>query len=218
MNKNKKISILIGILFFIATFSYAIGSSLIETNLNAEDVLSVFYPNKGKIILGVILELINAISVVVIAILIFKLLKEKNKKIVKIYLITRLLESLFLVFSIFSVLFLINLSKHYNNFATSFNLDTMQNLTNLSINLYSSFFEIAMIVLGIGSIIFCYYLFKEKLIPQSISIIGILGYIGLILWGILSFTNLSSSLYFFIPGAIFEIIFPLWLIFKGFKL
>ena len=61
-----------GILFFIATLSYIIGSSLIENNSN--------------LFLGSIFEIMNIISVFLIAFLLFPILNNYDKNISKIYL------------------------------------------------------------------------------------------------------------------------------------
>ena len=74
-----------------------------------------------------------------------------------------------------------------------------------------------MTILGFGSLPFCYLLYATKLAPKLMSLLGFVGYVALFSWGLLEITNMGAPTILFIPGALFEIAFPLWLIAKGFN-
>ncbi|WP_433709048.1 DUF4386 family protein [Paenibacillus illinoisensis] len=72
-----------------------------------------------------------------------------------------------------------------------------------------------MIVLSIGSLLFCYVLYQSKLVPRILSMIGFVGYIGLLTSSCLSIVGVNVGAVLYIPGTIFEIVLPIWLIVKG---
>jgi hypothetical protein len=70
-------------------------------------------------------------------------------------------------------------------------------------------FEMAMIVLSTGSLLFCYVLYLSKLVPQFLSVIGFIGYASLLASSCLAIAGQDIGPVLYIPGAIFEIIFPI---------
>jgi len=76
----------------------------------------------------------------------------------------------------------------------------------------------AMIVLSTGSLLFCYVLLSIEIGSRFLSVIGFIGYAALLASSCLAIAGQYIGTVLYIPGAIFEIIFPIWLIFKGFNL
>jgi hypothetical protein len=142
--------------------------------------------------IGAFLELIDVIAVIGIGVLLFPILKSHNARIAQTYLGTRLFEAGFLAVSIVSAFL-------------------------ASVLWYENAFQIAMTILGLGSLPFCYLLYTAKLAPKLMSLLGFVGYVALFSWGLLEITNMGAPTTLFIPGALFEIAFPLWLIAKGFN-
>ncbi len=73
-----------------------------------------------------------------------------------------------------------------------------------------------MIALGLGSLPFCYLLYRARLIPRSLSVLGLIGYAALFIGGLVGLFGLNLSMMHFLPGGIFELVLPIWLIVKGF--
>jgi hypothetical protein len=190
MTTNRKIAIAVGVLFFTATLSYGVGSALITSALEAPDDLN---PNNTQVGIGVVLEAINSAAVVCIGVLLFPILRRYSERMALGYAGARIIESVLLIVGALSALLLLTLRWH--------------ELT----------FEVAMIALGAGSLLLCYILYKAKLVPRAISVLGFVGYIALFVYGLSEIFGLNIGLVLFIPGGIFEIVFPLWLIIKGFN-
>jgi ABC-type phosphate/phosphonate transport system permease subunit len=74
-----------------------------------------------------------------------------------------------------------------------------------------------MIVLGFGSFLLCYVLYRARLVPRFLSVIGFVGYAGLLTSSCLAIAGHDAGAALYIPGAIFEIVLPLWLLIKGFN-
>jgi hypothetical protein len=188
---NRKIAIAVGVLFFAATASYSVGNALIASALEAPDDL--LDPNIAQIRVGVLLEFINSAAVVGIGVLLFPILREYSEGIALGYAGSRIIESVLLLVGALSALLLLTLEWH-----------------DLA-------FQMAMIVLGAASLLLCYILYRFRLVPRAISVLGFVGYIAIFAYGWLEISGQSIGLVLFIPGAVFEIVFPLWLIIKGFN-
>lgn len=143
-------------------------------------------------IVGSFLEFVDVIAVIGIGALFFSILKRYSTPIAWMYLATRILEAALLSVSIASIFF-------------------------ASALLYERAFEIAMLILGLGSLPFVYLLYRSRLIPQAISVLGFIGYAALLLWALLELSGYTTGFVLFAPGALFEILFPIWLIVKGFN-
>jgi hypothetical protein len=198
---QRKNEIIIGVLFLLATASYMIGSGLVETALKITDFSLI---NAEQVKIGILLELINSAAVVGIAALIFPILRKYSEGLTIIYVSSRIIESALLLLAAIGPLLLITLNQ----------IEAQQ--LNTMITLFASYsFQMAMISLSAGSIFFCYVLYKNRLIPRTLSALGFIGYLLLLASGLLSIIGFENTTLFYIPGALFEIIFPFWLILKG---
>ncbi|KGE17429.1 DUF4386 domain-containing protein [Paenibacillus wynnii] len=214
MDKNRTTAITVGVFMLMATVSFMIGSGLIESVLNHPEYLNHVYPNRTKLVLGIFLVFMDAAFVFGIGMLMFPVLKKHNEAIALGYFGTRVMESVTLIVSIISLLILIPLSQEYTAAGTTGG--SYQTIGTLAIKGYDTAFQLAMLVLGLGSLMFCCLLYTSKLIPRLISVIGFIGYVALIASSCLEIFGFEVSMILYLPGALFEIIFPIWLIIKGF--
>lgn len=198
---QRKNEIIIGVLFLLATASYMLGSGLVETALKITDFSLI---NAEQVKIGILLELINSAAVVGIAALIFPILRKYSEGLTIIYVSSRIIESALLLIAAIGPLLLITLNQ----------IEAQQ--LSAMITLFASYsFQMAMISLSAGSIFFCYVLYKNRLIPRTLSALGFIGYLLLLASSLLSIIGFENITLLYIPGALFEIIFPFWLIIKG---
>ena len=198
---QRKNEIIIGVLFLLATASYMLGSGLVETALKITDFSLI---NAEQVKIGILLELINSAAVVGIAALIFPILKKYSEGLTIIYVGSRIIESALLLIAAIGPLLLITLNQ----------IEAQQ--LSAMITLFASYsFQMAMISLSAGSIFFCYVLYENRLIPRTLSALGFIGYLLLLASSLLSIIGFENTTLLYIPGALFEIIFPFWLIIKG---
>lgn len=76
-------------------------------------------------------------------------------------------------------------------------------------------FNLAMIFLGIGSLMLCGLMLRAKLVPAWLAVLGLLGYGRLMTSVGLELMSAPENTLLFLPGALFEIVFPIWLFAKG---
>lgn len=175
----------------------------------------------SKILIGVFTVLIMAIGIVFIALAFFPVIKKHSESIALTYVILRAIECLLLILGAICYLYIIALGKSLTNETVSSNYAISIALA-LKIKYYG--LQIAMIILGFGSLFLCYSLYESRIVPRFLSIWGGIGYVFLLLSGVLEICGvidttkgLGSVLY--VPGGLWElIVFPLWLFIKGFNI
>jgi len=209
---------LIGALFIISTGSYMTASELISTVWTLPDFLAQAYPNKNMLTIAALLEFVNSAAVVGIAVVIFPIIKQFNERIALTYLSFRVIEAAMLLFGAIAVLSLINVSKELLETSVT-NVEYFHTMAKvLRAERYINF-QLGMIPLALCGFILCITFYQYRLIPRVLSVLGLLGYLLLLLKVTSDFfaINLGGGL-LYIPGALFEILLPLWLFFKGFHL
>lgn len=185
----RKTAIVVGVLFLTSTAAFAFGSALVQSFIAGESV------DKTLLTLGVLLEVYCGVAVAGIGIVMFPILKVFYKGLALGYVIFRSFD---LVFILANGIFLLSIFKLLQNY------DLMIYATN-----------------GIGGLILSYVLYISKIVPRSLSILGIVGYAVLLIGVPLEFfgyvnMDVGAGLTFYLPGGLFELIFPLWLFVKGF--
>lgn len=169
-----------------------------------------------KLLVGVFSVLIMAIGIVFIALAFFPIIKKQSESIAITYVTFRAIESLLLILGCICYLYIIALHEaDSSNHAIGITLA-------LKIKYYG--YQLAMIILGFGSLFLNYSLYKSRAIPRFLSIWGGIGYLFLLLSAVLDICGVINTtsgwgLILYIPGGLWEMIgLPLWLFVKGFKI
>jgi hypothetical protein len=222
MNSNRKTAIIVGVLFLTAMFTSMLGDGLIKSIIDVPNYLINVYPNKTRVITGILLQLICAVAVVGIAVLLFPILKKHNEPIALSYVGLRVIESAIIFISAISILLLITLSQEYVK-AGAPDDSSFQTSGSLAVAGHYWAFQMVIIVCGIAGLMFCYLLYQSKLIPRFISVLGIIGYPLSLVAPLLDMFDIIDTLHgagiiMYLPGAVFEVLlFPIWLFVKGFN-
>lgn len=189
---KRRLEITTGLAFFIATLAYATGNNLLSHAIT--NMLEM-----STLILGTTLELVNTLAVIVIGFCIYKLLKPYNSNLARGYYLSRIAEGLILAFGAIYVFLPAN--------------QVAQEL----IEMRQYAFYGGMFVLGAYSTYFFLKLLATSFWPKWLNLLGLLGYIGLFIYAAAGLSMKVDWFWLFIPGALFEIIFPIYIIAKGTK-
>jgi hypothetical protein len=221
MENNRKIAIIVGVLFIIATASL-FAESLYKPILSAPDYLDITYPNRIIVIIGVLLESIMIPAMFLIPIFLFPILKKRDKILAVGYLFFRSLEAVLIGIAEFSKLSLINLSRDYLN-NDGLNVSYFQNIgSSIQSKLYwiNTDGVIYVAIFAIGALMLYSALYRSKLIPGWLSVWGLIAAVAILSALILSaFTDISPAIELLLiaPIAVQEMVMAVWLIVKGFK-
>lgn len=200
-----------GALILVATVTYIVGSALVDAVLTAPDVLAAVAGNPLQVVLGVLSGHICAFAVVGVAVFLYPLLAHYNPVQAVSYTAARVLESVLLLVSGGHALVLVQLSQDTALESAGFPAVAAMLVAGNGLS-----YQVAMLALGIGSVPFCTLLLTRRLIPRWLAVAGIVGYVALAASAVIAILGYETlSIYLYAPGAIFEIVFPLWLIVRG---
>lgn len=206
----------IGILYILATVSSIIAMIQIQSLLAGESYLTMLYSHRAEFGIAILLQMVNNMSVLFIGILFFGLLRQINHNLSITVLSTRVVECILLSVGSIFLLLLIYQSKLVSGVTVLADISKLQGSLSREANTWS--FLQAMISLGIGGTMLSYFFFVTNLVPRVIAIAGIVGYLILFAKSVLEILGYPLSGLFFIPVALFELAFPIWLLVKGLNL
>jgi hypothetical protein len=194
----------IGASFLVSTAAYMLGSALVSSALAVDGGLLT--ATSGQLVSGVVLQLVNSAAVVVIGALFYPLLRRWSEPVAIGYVCARVIESVLLALG--GLASLAALAAAQGAVAgADLGLATVSNLA----------YQLAMIALGLGSLPFCALLYRARLIPRWLSALGLVGYATLLVGSVLELYGFDLRLLHNLPGGLFELILPLWLLGRGFN-
>jgi hypothetical protein len=222
MNSNRKTAIIVGVLFLTATATFMIGDSiLIESILYDPGYLMNVSENITQMIIGMLIAFIDGIAIVGIAVFMFPILKKYNEPIALGYVGFRITEFVVIIVYLITPLLLIDLSQEYVKAGAS---DASYFQTSGVLLLAVRYWSLQMIYIlnGLLTLMLSYLLYKSKLVPRFISVLGLVGGAVMLPGTLLDMfghvdTAHGAGMLVFLPGGLFEIILPIWLFIKGFN-
>jgi hypothetical protein len=187
----RKTAVLVGVLFLLATATFAIGSALLTSYFSGESA------ETATLLRGVLFEAGSAVAVAVIGVAVWPVLKHYNTTLAGGYAGLRIAEALMIIS------------------AGVYMLSTKQEFAR-----YDAFIYVFTASAGLT---FSYLLYVSRLIPRFLAVLGLVGYICLAVGipvSLLGDVQLDAGwgLILVAPGAVFEFVVPLYLIFKGFRI
>jgi len=152
----------------------------------------------------------------------FPLIRKQNESIAIGFVLFRFLEAAVITIGILSVLALLTLSQEFVA-AGAPDIASLQAAGTLLKAIHDWTFLLGLnFLLGISTIMYSYLLYKSKLVPQMISVWGIIGSILIMAAGLLQMFAIIVPLSTWvailaIPVATYEMILAVWLIVRGFN-
>ena len=222
MNGNRKTAIFVGVLFITATLATSISQVLLSPILKTPDFLVHIRANSNQFVLGVLLELVNALASAGIAIAIFPILKKYSEGIATGYVSFRAIEATIGIVAATKLLSLLTLSQTQIVVDTPVALDA-ENLSSFLLAAHDWTFLMLLLVFSLGALILYPALYNSQLVPRIISIWGFVGSIMLLAANLLilfGYTEINSAIdnLLSLPIGLNEMVLAVWLIAKGFNL
>jgi hypothetical protein len=222
---QRRAEIVIAALFLLTAATSIPAGLFLDPLLNASGSLAWVFPNKGAIAWDAVLWSINNIGIVFIAVFAFPVLRKLDEALAAGYLASRIIEGTIMMVGIIATLLLIPLSQQFLQagapqgswFLTLGDVLKQAKFLGLS--------AVSLPMLGLGGTLFTWMLFRFRLVPRVISVVGLIGYALVFLYsiagwfGLIDLTPGASGVgVLVLPVATFEIILlPFWLLFRGFK-
>ncbi len=207
---------IIGVLYVAGMVIGIGGNILILSILNAPDYLSTITTNSMLIGVGALLWLFTVAGDAAHGILMFPILKQHNETIAVGYLGFRIIDAIFIAIMVLFILLQLPLGNEYLK-ATVIDIDFLKALGAILLkgNLYA--YHIAMLMLGISSVMLCYVLYTSSLIPRFLAVWGFVGYVVILIGSAVELLGFDLQSMHTIPGGLWELFIGIWLIAKGFN-
>ena len=202
------------ILIGIFSVSY-IDSNLVVPGDDAATVSNLLV-NGLQFRLCVLSEIFMYVLVILLSLALYVILRRVDKNLALLALLWRFGEAIVGVgIAVLSgIIPLLLLNREY-----ALDAEQMQSLIGLFLTVRSGGLDIVLIFVGVGGTLFCYLLFKSKLIPRILSAWGMLTYLSMLILACVSILvpgiPESTKMILYTPGGLFEIVIGLWLLVKG---
>ena len=209
-----------GALILLGYVAYGVPQgTYVQPLLDAPDPLAAVAADATRLTVGTLAMSINSVAVVGIGLCLSPVLKRHDDTVALGYVATRVFESIVLIGGLLALLLLVPLSQEYVR-AGAADATSLRAIATLAVRGNTFAYHVAMGGLAIGSLPFCYVLFRSKLVPRAISVLGLIGYPALLALMVVEIFGAGAGpvLYvLYVPGAAFEIGVALWLVVRGFE-
>ena len=204
-------------MFIAATVAYSLGVVLLDPFLGGSDYLTNISANENTLIIGTFLVLIDAVAVAGIAIVIYPVLKKHNETLALGYVGARIGESLLFSINVITTLTLLTLSQEFTK-AGSLDTSYYQILGTVLLAAGNWAYLLGLgLAFAISAMILNFVLYQSKLIPRWLSGWGFVGAALVFANYLLESFGMKPVEILFIPIAVQEMVFAVWLIIKGFN-
>jgi hypothetical protein len=212
MTSNRKTAATVGALFLVAMVASLLGGGLVESVISAPEPFAAVSENETLLVVGTLLELVNAIAVVGIGVLMFAVLKRHNETQAVGYLSLRIVEAVFCSLMVVSPLSLIRLGQNQPQASAALSIAERASISGLLVPVFFS----------LGALLLYSSLYQSKLLPRFIPIWGLVAAALILTLNLLSAFGLELgmgiSMVFALPIILNEIFMGIWLIAKGLNL
>ena len=222
---QRRAEIVIASLFLVTALASIPAAFLLDPILNAPNYLARIFPDKGTVELGALLWSINNVGIMFIAVFAYPLLRTLDDALAVGYLASRIMEGTIMMVGIVATFLLIPLSQQYLEAGAPQSSPLVAIGDVLKQARFLGLSQVSLPLLGLGGLLFTWMLFRFRLVPRVISVIGLIGY-ALVLAGsvsgwfdVIDVAPGGNGSPLAIPVALFEIILlPFWLFYRGFKM
>ena len=218
MNSTRKIAVITGVIFIIATLAGILASPL-TPDLTGTDYLTQVSAHPNQAAGAVLLWIIAAFTSAGIAIAMYPVLKERNAGLALGSVIFRTIEAAFYMIGVVSLLSLLTLSQQLTT-AEAADRTSLQAIGNLLVSIRDHAGLLAVFAFCLGAFMYYYLFFQSRLIPRWLSGFGIVAIILMMVACVLALfsgNRITSYIPLAAPIAVQEMVLAVWLIVKGFN-
>ena len=181
------------------------------------DYLGNVSANERHVIIGMLIELIWALAVVGIVVMLFPILKKHNETLALGFSGLRFIEAISTVIHSIILLSLLTLSQEFVQ-AGAPDASYFQTAGTVFLAAREWTFMIGSgLVWSLSALVLNYILYQSKLIPRWLSVWGLVGATLSFATYLLQFFSINLTEFLFLPIAVQEMVFAVWLIVKGFN-
>ena len=172
---------------------YRRAAFILDPLLNASGYLAWVFPNQGAVALDAVLWSINNIGIVFIAVFAFPVLRKLDEALAIGYLDCWIIEGTIMMVGIIATLLLIPLSQEFLK-AGAPQGSWFQTIGDvLKQAKFLGLTGLSLPMLGLGGLLFTWMLFRFRLVPRFIAVVGLIGYALVFFGGIAGWFGLVDA-------------------------
>jgi hypothetical protein len=214
--KDRKTAIIVGALFIIGTVSGALSAVFAGSILGDPEYLIKFTENQNQILMGSVCVLMMGFSLAMMSVMLFPIFRKYNEGLALGSVVFRgALEAVLYIAIVISWLLLLSVSQEYVKAGIS-DASHFQALGALVLKASYQIGSILDIVFSLGALMIYYLFYRSKLIPQWLSVWGLVGAMLYLTSGLLGMFSVDFGV-LEAPLALQEMVLAVWLIVKGFN-
>jgi hypothetical protein len=216
IDRRRRTAVLVGALFLISTATFILSNVLISPLLGSHNFLAAVADHPQLMVAATLIALIEGVATVGIAVALYPILKLHHPALALGYAGTRIAELAIAAVGFgLGGLLLVTLSTTagVNSEPLGTLLVALRHWTLMLVYVYTA----------IGGLMLGYMLLRTRLVPQVLSILGLVGYTALFMVAVLDLLGLTDTvagwgLVGLVPGGLFEFLLPIWLFVRGFDM
>ncbi|HVS04855.1 MAG TPA: DUF4386 domain-containing protein [Candidatus Dormibacteraeota bacterium] len=218
MNPNRRTAVLVGALFLVATATFIASNSLITPPLASHNILAAIADHRQLMIAATLIGVIEGVVTVGIALALYPILKLQHPALALGYTGMRIAELAVAAVGFgLGGLLLVTLS------GTPANGGNSETLSTILVALRHWTLMLVYVYTATGGFMLSYMLLRTRLVPRGLSVLGLIGYPALLLAAVFDMLGVvdtvgGAGLVGLVPGGLFELLLPIWLIARGFNL
>jgi hypothetical protein len=203
-----------GLLFITATVPFSLSVVLLAPVLESVDYLVQLANNPSRVSAGVLLEIVNHVSVAAISVVLYPVLRRSSQRLAVGYVAARSIEAALFALATANLLMLTQLSHE----TVSNGREALSGLLLAGHNWNQV--TLPFVAFALGALILNYTLYETRLVPRWISLFGLLAATSILVARLLLIggVELSADVVTAMDAPIFaqEMVFAGWLIARGF--
>ena len=218
MNKNRMTERVAGVLFITATVAYSLSVVLLDPILGGTDYLTQVSINENQVILGALLVLIDSVAVIAIGIVLYPILKKHNETLALGYTGARIVEGVLFIANVIAMLTLLALSQEFVKAGAPIDSTYQTVGTAILAAAHWSYLLGLGLAFALSALILNFVLYQSKFVPRWLSGWGFVAAALVFVNYLLETFGINPIEILFLPIAVQEMVFAVWLIVKGFNL
>ena len=220
MTSSRRTAGTVGLLFLIATVTFIAADTLIKGVLDRPNYLIGASGDATALAAGALLAFVDGLAVVGIAVLMYPFLRRTSEPLALGYVGLRVAE--LGVVLLYMVVPLIVLALGDGARDGTVDATASLSLGPLLTALHDEAIVLLYLFTGASGTIFAFLLYRSKLVPRPLAVLGLIGYPVLLAGAALAMFGVTDvqrgiGMLAMLPGGLFELILPIWLLAKGFS-
>ncbi|MBN2503348.1 MAG: DUF4386 domain-containing protein [Anaerolineales bacterium] len=169
--------------------------------------------NVGLMRASILLDMCTVLGVIFLGVVLYLTLRKQNETMALVGMTFYLLEGVLHAVSRMQAFALMGISQDYVAAGYPADLLTLGKLTFEAMNFLGS--TLMMLAFCVGAVLFYYALYRAKIVPDWLSLWGLVTVSFLLIWTVLAILGIEVPFFLYVPYVPFEFVIGIWILVKG---